>query len=81
MSGMNGGGGRKGGGAPGKNPCGRNGGIIIGAGGSAFALFGDSTRMGDGIEFIVSLIIPGSPSKIKKILRNDSKPRNLFLTK
>lgn len=64
LLGMNGGGGKKGGGAPGKNPWRRNG-IIIGAGGNDCWLlvsFGDSTRIGEGTEFIVSFMTPGRPS-------------------
>lgn len=67
---MNGGGGKNGGGAPGRKPCGRNGGIIIGAGGKLFVLFGDSTRIGDGTEFIVSFMMPGRPSVDEKMVSN-----------
>lgn len=67
--GMKGAGGMNGRGAPGMNPCGRKGGIIIGAGGKPLALFGDSTRIGEGIEFIVSLTIPDIPSKSKNFCR------------
>jgi hypothetical protein len=67
--GKKGGGGKNGGGAPGMKPVGRNGGSIIGAGGNPFTLLGDSTRIGDGIVSIGSIIPSGEEkSNLRNIL-------------
>lgn len=79
---MKGGGGKKGGGTPGKNPCARKGGgIIIGAGGKPFTLFGDSTRIGDGIELTVSFIMLGRPSVTRNVVKIEISSSKAQLTK